>query len=121
MLTLLGEFSAEALRDDGEVISGPTANAVIARALGNPNMITARGKICRKSFAPEFARRFGFLRHHADFAESVSAASIEILCRSLDKPNIGRQSIQNLLLLSWLCGTRTFQVTVSFVWQSRAM
>ncbi|MFS2136676.1 MULTISPECIES: hypothetical protein [Duganella] len=105
MLTLLSEFSADALRDDGEVISGPTANAVIARALGNLNMITAGGKICRKSFAPEFARRFGFLRPRADFSKSVSAASIEILCRSLDKPNIWRQSIQNVLLLSWLFGT----------------
>jgi len=105
MLALLSEFSVDALGDDAEVIPGPTANAAIARALGNLNMITASGKVCRKSFAPEFARRFGFLRHHPDFSKGVCAASIEILCRSLDKPNVWRQSIQNVLLLSWLFGT----------------
>ena len=105
MLTLLSEFSADVLQDDVAVIASPTANAAIARALGNLNLITAGGKVCRKSFAPEFARRFGFLRHHPDFVKAISGASIEILCRSLDKPTIWRQSIQNVLLLTWLFGT----------------
>lgn len=105
MLTLLSKFSADVLRDDGELIASETVNAAIAGALGDLNMITASGRVCRQSFPPEFARRFGFLRHHPDLAKGVSAASIEILCRSLDKPNLWRQSVQNVMLLTWLFGT----------------
>jgi hypothetical protein len=104
-LTLLSQFCADILHDDGEVIDSPTADAAVTRALGRMNMTTTSGKICRQSFVPEFARRFGFLRHHSDFTKSLSAAGIEILCRSLEKPNLWRQSVQTVLLLSWLFGT----------------
>ncbi|MDO8313059.1 MAG: TniQ family protein, partial [Sideroxyarcus sp.] len=105
MLTSLSKFSVDVLRDDGKLIASATVNATIAGALRNLNMITASGRICRQTFVPEFARRFGFLRHHAALAKSVSAASIEILCRSLDKPNAWRQGAQNVMLLTWLFGT----------------
>jgi hypothetical protein len=105
MLTLLSKFSYDVLHDDQDVIPSAIASAAIIGALENRNMTTAGGKICRQSFAPEFARRFGFLRHHPNLAKGVSAESTEILCRSLDKPNMWRQSTQNVFLLSWLFGT----------------
>lgn len=110
MLTNVSQFAVDVLRDDGDLIDSATANAAIARTLRDANMLTAGGKICRRSFSVEFARRFGFLRHHPDFAKGIAAASIEILCRSLDKPSIWRLSVHNVLLLTWLFGTwRSFR------------
>lgn len=115
MLTSLSQFCVDALHDDTGLIDRPTANAAINRALDSLNLVTANGKVCRQSFAPEFARRFGFLRHHHDFSNGVSAAGIEILCRSLDKPSMWRHSAQNVLLLSWLFGTwSAFKAASSF-------
>jgi hypothetical protein len=104
-LTMISQFSVDVLQDCGKLVDSSNAIATIADALGSLELTTAKGKVCRKSFAPEFTRRFGFLRHHPDFANSVSAASVEVLCRSLDKPTVWRQSCQNVLLLSWLFGT----------------
>ncbi|NHZ62364.1 TniQ family protein [Massilia genomosp. 1] len=105
ILTSLSQFCIDVLHDSGDVIDRTAANAGITRALGERNMLTAGGKICRQMFAPEFARNFGFLRHHPDFEKTVSAAGIEILCRCLDKPSMWRQSAQSVLLLSWLFGS----------------
>jgi hypothetical protein len=102
ILTVLSQFAVDALRDGDNLIDQKTANAAIARALESRNLTTADGKINRQSFSPEFSRRYGFLRLHADFAKVVSAAGIEILCRSLDKPSVWRHSAHNVLLLSWL-------------------
>lgn len=102
ILTLLSQFAVDALQDGGDLIDQATANAAIAQALRNRNLTKADGKINRQSFSPEFSHRYGFLRLHADFAKVVSEASIEILCRSLDKPSVWRQSAHNVLLLSWL-------------------
>lgn len=102
ILTMLSQFAVDALQDGGNLIDQKTANAAIARALESRNLTTADGKINRQLFSPEFLRRYGFLRLHADFAKVVSAAGIEILCRSPDKPSVWRHSAHNVLLLSWL-------------------
>lgn len=105
VLALISQFSVDILHENSQILNSPTINAAIMRALEALNMTSTTGKIRRPSFVAEFARRFSFLRHHPDFAKSVSAAGMEILCRSLEKPSLWRQSAQTILLVSWLFGT----------------
>jgi TniQ len=104
-LQILERFSVAALHDDGEYLDKTTTVQVIVQALENHDLLSPRGKICREVFVPKFLRCFGFLRHHREFADSVSCSGVEILCRSLDAPRVWRSCLHQLLLLSWLFGS----------------
>ncbi|WP_211444886.1 TniQ family protein [Collimonas humicola] len=105
LLLRLTKLGMDILFDTERPIDQGTAQAAIFDALNEKCLLTSSKLMCREPFFTEFSRRYSFLHRFPGLSDAVSSRGIEILLRKLQRENINRSAIHNLLLIDWLFGS----------------